>query len=300
MANPIKTLPSQWQVNKLLPRPVDYEYFKDWQRFKFEPDKKDHSAINAWWLADCSLFAYEDKTKVESTLLSVSEFEKEGKLKWQWLNEGSSQGFMVEADDFFIVSLRGTEFYPIEKILRYPWLVLSVLRDFRADVRLTLKTHNTDPVMRYKVADGFYHEFQNTWKQVEKFIGTSSDKPIWLTGHSLGAAINTLVAFQLDEPHRTKLYTYGSPCVGGDDFATEFKRRKLDTNTYRYVHGNDIVVKALPYSRKIFGSPRFQHVGKLRTRARNPFSFSLWINLNIFDHSPIYYTLQTWNMIPDE
>lgn len=56
---------------------------------------------------------------------------------------------------------------------------------------------------------------------------------IWVTGHSLGAAVGTLGAFQLkkDYPNNAViLYTYASPKVGDESFAVAFEEILKDTN----------------------------------------------------------------------
>lgn len=59
------------------------------------------------------------------------------------------------------------------------------------------------------------------------------------TGHSLGAAIATLAAADLrSQGIPVTLYTYGSPMVGNDAFATSVSK---SGPTYRVTHAKDIV-----------------------------------------------------------
>jgi triacylglycerol lipase len=56
------------------------------------------------------------------------------------------------------------------------------------------------------------------------------------TGHSLGAAIATIVASRLDAD---ELYTFGSPRVGNKAFVDEMMNDKI--KHYRFVNNNDVV-----------------------------------------------------------
>lgn len=66
-----------------------------------------------------------------------------------------------------------------------------------------------------------------------------------VTGHSLGGALATLCALDLQfnffsaEPERIVLYSFGSPRVGNSAFRQSFNRRV--SNSYRVVNGMDIV-----------------------------------------------------------
>ncbi len=76
-------------------------------------------------------------------------------------------------------------------------------------------------------------------------------KPIWITGHSMGAALAVLCAFDLahflkdscgwsddDVKKNVKCATFASPRVGGMDFKQKYDA--LGIPTYRIVHGQDI------------------------------------------------------------
>ncbi|HEY9762487.1 MAG TPA: lipase family protein [Trichocoleus sp.] len=65
-----------------------------------------------------------------------------------------------------------------------------------------------------------------------------------ITGHSLGGALATLCAVDVqynfsDKIQTIEVYTFGSPKVGNDGFRESFNRRV--PNSYRFVHGMDIV-----------------------------------------------------------
>jgi len=95
------------------------------------------------------------------------------------------------------------------------------------------------------VHQGFYYTFATFFPQLEKF---SNDLPseihtIHCVGHSLGGALATLTAdwLALNSGRTVKLYTFGSPRVGFEHFATGCKRRLREHNIHRVYHRNDPV-----------------------------------------------------------
>jgi len=81
--------------------------------------------------------------------------------------------------------------------------------------------------------------------------------PLFVTGHSLGAALAALAALRASNtglPPRA-IYTFGMPRVGGPQFGSSYE--ELGRVTYRLVHGIDLVARVPP------SSLGFHHVGHL-------------------------------------
>jgi hypothetical protein len=87
-------------------------------------------------------------------------------------------------------------------------------------------------------------------------LQASPNLKFWFTGHSLGAALATLAAY--DFGNVQALYTYGSPRVGNLGFARAFSRS--DVPHYRVVHHHDIVTQ-VPFPFPAIG---YEHVGDLK------------------------------------
>jgi triacylglycerol lipase len=92
-------------------------------------------------------------------------------------------------------------------------------------------------------------------------LAGDGDKPLFVAGHSLGAALAALAAQQTDglpggggTPRG--VYVYGMPRVGGERFRDVYNARLGDI-TYRLVHGDDIV-PCVPFS-----EIGFRHVGRM-------------------------------------
>lgn len=158
------------------------------------------------------------------------------------------------------------------------------------------------PIFDMPIHTGFYRALRSVWEQVSEFIDSVDKKPIWVTGHSLGGAIATLLAYKYPEQIRG-LYTYGSPCVGTTKFADKFNLQAVAKHSFRYVHGNDFVAKVLEIAGDRIGAVNYRHVGELKhlpAEARKNWVERLWnrvIPLDQTDHAPLYYALHTWNQI---
>ena len=85
-----------------------------------------------------------------------------------------------------------------------------------------------------------------------------TEKNVWFTGHSLSAAMATLMAYRFATydltPNPTALFTYGSPRVGNRKFVNQFNT--LPFEHHRWVNDGDIVTK-IPFA------PMFYHCGTM-------------------------------------
>jgi len=94
------------------------------------------------------------------------------------------------------------------------------------------------------VHKGFYNSYLSISKLITRaaksLLANCQNCHIYVTGHSLGGAIATLAAADLYTltPDLT-VYTYGSPRVGDEAFATYYD--KIVPDTYRLVHNHDLV-----------------------------------------------------------
>jgi hypothetical protein len=115
-----------------------------------------------------------------------------------------------------------------------------------------------------KVHGGFYRNQRATWFDVEQglhlalggqsILGDGAKvapvEAVYVTGHSLGAAMAALAAFRIVKdpayaPIRERLrgvYTYGQPMVGNKLFAEECEKDAfLGSRVFRHIFKNDIV-----------------------------------------------------------
>jgi hypothetical protein len=117
---------------------------------------------------------------------------------------------------------------------------------FRGSDPVTLPTWVTDAVVKLvacgeyegRVHHGFSSVLRRTWGKVETLLEQACDKPLFLTGHSMGGALAVLTACRLAKMSRPPVatYTFGSPRVGDRAFCAGYK-----VPTYRIVNRMDLV-----------------------------------------------------------
>jgi triacylglycerol lipase len=91
---------------------------------------------------------------------------------------------------------------------------------------------------------GFVAAYFSVRDEIHAYIENNPVSAAVVTGHSLGGALATLCAVDIQYNFSNKLqsieaFTYGSPKVGNAGFRDSFNRRV--PNSYRFVHGMDIV-----------------------------------------------------------
>ncbi len=139
--------------------------------------------------------------------------------------------FIASNAEMILVAFRGTD--PQD------------LKNWMTDADLALVT---TPVGM--VHGGFWRALDTVWDDLCFIIKSQQNKAqsIWLTGHSLGAALATLATarfrLELDKPING-LYTFGSPRVGDRGFAARFNV-DFKASTFRYVNDQDVVSRVPP------------------------------------------------------
>ena len=107
-----------------------------------------------------------------------------------------------------------------------------------------------------KVHHGFISAYKSVREAVHQEVKNSPHQRVICTGHSLGGALATLCALDLQYNFPDKdvsCYTYGSPKVGNSHFKNSYDRRV--PKTYRFVNSADTVPSLPP--------GRYVHVGML-------------------------------------
>jgi triacylglycerol lipase len=159
------------------------------------------------------------------------EFKALGYTTVKFIDIEGAQSYVLANKDKITVAFRGTE--PKEK----------------SDIFADLEATHTDGFHT-----GFLEEYEklqlSVHGEVAKLQGRKQ-RPVYVTGHSLGAAIGSIFCFHY--PEAVALYTYGCPRN-----ASWKKAKELKVPHYRVVNNNDVVPKVPP---AIFN---FSHHGELR------------------------------------
>jgi triacylglycerol lipase len=109
---------------------------------------------------------------------------------------------------------------------------------------------------------GFQTALDAARPEIEQAVRQSrqGNKPLFVTGHSLGGALAALAAQHANglpgAATPRAVYVYGMPRAGGERFSAAYNAA-LGPSTYRLVHGDDIVAR-VPMSRL-----GYRHVGRL-------------------------------------
>ena len=205
---------------------------------------------------------------------TVEFYEKDGAQAYRFMNK-----------EDLVIACRGTQ--PTE------------FNDLKADLKAL-------PVMAETVGRvhiGFKTEVDDIWPMIEEDINrkTNVTKTLWFCGHSLGAAMATIMAsrakhnVELNDP--VELFTYGSPRVGWRMYCNS-----LNVIHHRWKNNNDIVT-TVPLA--VMG---FKHHGECHYinaygNVRNPTGWQMfkdrmrgmWMGIkkgkidNFGDHSMVEY-----------
>ena len=115
------------------------------------------------------------------------------------------------------------------------------LYDALTDLNAGLRTSHTGSA----VHQGFYYALNSILLELKQFVsGLSGVRVIHCVGHSLGGAIATLAADWIKASTsipEVNLYSFGSPRVGLEMFATKCTSRLNEENIYRVYHQTDPV-----------------------------------------------------------
>ena len=142
----------------------------------------------------------------------------------EFYNRAGAQAYRFMNKVDLVIACRGTQ--PTE------------FNDIKADLKAMPVVAETVS----RVHRGFKAEVDELWPMISEDLArkTNRDKNVWFCGHSLGAAMTTIMASRcncdIDMPDIHEVYTYGSPRVGWRGYC-----RSLNVTHHRWVNNNDIV-----------------------------------------------------------
>ncbi len=208
---------------------------------EFEPTRRDYSRRNAYWLGMAANAAYKDSgpARAEVAAWGLNDFVPFSKKSGLAVD---TQGFFAANPQCVLLAFRGTQ--------------PNQVRDWMTDLHCTF---TGGPVGQ--VHAGFHVALSSVWNDVWNWVAENRrGRPLFVTGHSLGAALACLAVARLrlerDEPVQG-LYTFGQPRTGDRDFARAFDQ-DFEKQAFRYVNNNDVV------TRVPLRSMSYSHVGDLR------------------------------------
>lgn len=139
-------------------------------------------------------------------------------------------GFILQSEEEIIIAFRGTSSAP-------NWIADAIA----SQRKFKYLKESTDTHI------GFTGIYSSARKQIKSALKRlSEDKALFITGHSLGAALAILCAVDVaaNTSRNPFLFTYGSPRVGDPAFSKTFKQYVPDS--YRFANRFDPVTYAPP------------------------------------------------------
>jgi len=290
-------------LNNLAPPYLDYEYFKDCTQLPFRYESNIFDIVNAWWLIEAATLVYADKAFATEKFIQNAGFQAV-----EYFEGKATQCYVASNEKYAVVAFRGSE----ARLRKGDSDIGYIFADWMANFDFAPEPWEQGG----NVHRGFMGALDEIWNDLEDHVANlqKNNRKIWMTGHSLGAALATLAADRYGNVQG--LYTYGSPRVGDRNFKEDF-----NVNAYRFVNNSDIVTKVPPAN-------MYLHVGELKyidsdgTIHDNTNRWERWTDeiegqfKNIFnaigqtrkgftevllepivDHVPTRYAIHIWNNI---
>jgi len=237
----------------------------------FEEHSDSHAMSNSYALALCAHYIYGGEA-----LNAGGEFLDRFRERFEpWLMHGTGgsvrfdlvsdesliggtglQAVVMSNDRYIIVAFRGTQ--TIFSPLPLDWM--------------TNAAFGTGPVpptwseLGVLIHGGWLQAIDKAYDELLQLINAhrdGGDKPIWLTGHSLGGSLSMIFGLRLQTTGDYSVqgvHTYGAPMTGGARFDESYANQGLSRRTQRWVNNDDIVPKLpLPF----VPGPNYEHVGSL-------------------------------------
>jgi triacylglycerol lipase len=220
---------------KALSRPGDaINYFDLIDPSPLQINKNSFNLSNAWWLAELSRLSYHPHFYKENNInLGCLDYDIIGSID---NNKTSTHVTLIKLNQdvpCLVIVFRGSDDIGNWKINAHAY------QQMFGDLG---KVHN-----------GFKTAYLSIKNELNNYIKENS-LPIFVTGHSLGAALAILTTSELaTSTNFDSCYTYGSPRVGNPDFINANKRNRI----YRIVNNCDVVT-TIPTD---FASMTYQHIG---------------------------------------
>lgn len=254
MPNEKKPLPHITLANLRPPYP-DFDYFANAVENPFLHGSKRFEPVNAWWLSEIATLVYSELDFIERTL-------KDKEVRFdvnEFSTDGGTQCFVLSNEDFAVVAFRGTETSPRKARGSRP-----DFRDVFKDILTIADVKASELFPGANVHHGFSAAVDEVWEGagLKDFVSNLQSRTVWFTGHSLGAALATLVAARSER--LDGIYTFGGPRVGDEGFARGFGQilSRKGVEYFRFVNNRDIVT-TVPIT-SIPPGVTFKHVGTLK------------------------------------
>ncbi len=168
-------------------------------------------------------------------------FRTEFGMESQLIAAGNTQVYVASNDDHLLAAFRGTEAPTSIEGLK-DWLLTDAVNLLILPVG-DLGTDFAAAGVGTRWHSGFIRALGEIWDPLFAAVEAErkkSDRPFWITGHSLGGALALLAAWRFKRKFVSvhQIYTFGAPMVGNAEAAKTIDREFGD-KIYRYVNHQD-------------------------------------------------------------
>jgi hypothetical protein len=192
---------------------------------------------NAEFLAAASEFAYSDEGQ------GREDFKNHLGLDARLLSVGNTQAYVATDANSIVVAFRGTESPTSLDGLKD--CLLSDANNFLIVPEGRIGTDFAAAGVGARFHRGFMQGLADIWDPLSTAVEgemQKQERPLWLTGHSLGGALALLAAWRFVQKfipvHR--IYTFGAPMVGNAAAVQAFDK-EFQNKVFRFVHEPDLV-----------------------------------------------------------
>ncbi len=264
----------------------------------FNMDFSEYHQKTSIYCAQLSKVAYWDSLGIQKLHQNLSKIYPEANYRWDFIDHRDSkshtQVLLLGSTDFVIIAFRGTE--------------PSVIKDWITDAKFW--NYENQPCSNEELANmpaghgGFRRSLidlitkKKLFERIDTFIrnGNSnkdvSKTPIYLTGHSLGAAISQLFI----EPLRYKKYNFSgayhfAPPLAVSCKINDYMKSEFQNKVYDIVNYKDYVPRA--------GRNGVAHFGKFYRICKNGMMYSekeAYIKFRFFEYFRVftYHSLKNY------
>ena len=172
---------------------------------------------------------YRDMLQLDADLISVD----------------NTQAYVGQNDESIVIAFRGSQ-SPTSLDGVKDWLLTNA-RNFLVIPEGRIGTDFAAAGVGARFHRGFMEALEEIWMPLYSRIDevyAGKERPVWMTGHSLGGALALLCAWRLHQNFIPvhQVCTFGSPMIGNDAAAKAFAR-EFPNRIFRYVDAADLVPK---------------------------------------------------------
>jgi hypothetical protein len=195
------------------------------------------SVQNALFMAQASSLAYFDEPD------GPRQFQDQLGLEAHLISVGNTQAYLAQNEEAVVVAFRGSQAPTTLDGLK-DWLLTNA-NNYLIIPEGRIGTDFAAAGVGARFHRGFMEALAEIWDPLLKSVSEaleSKDRPLWLTGHSLGGALALMTAWRLQRNFISvhEVVTFGAPMVGNEAAAQAFER-EFAGKVFRYVNLEDPV-----------------------------------------------------------